>query len=160
MCGGPPTHDIFNNINAKNCKIKAFSFEIIKRMKQYWHSGLYLLDQIQAFMNKKNLDAYMDDNALKYKPKCNLVQWSSMTWEEYASNDITLRYREENLVDEDGFFYRAVLVFNSAKMDCLISVSAKYPRNAPFWIITIDWNGHRNSFNNASVKVTSLFVYC
>ncbi|KAI9577764.1 THO complex subunit 5 [Glossina fuscipes] len=137
--------------NSQNQKIKEFAADVVKRIKLYWNSRLCLSTQIKAFMNK-NLDNYMDGKAANCKPNCSLVQWSALNWEEYEANTTTMRYIEEELVDASFSFYRAVVVFSSAKMECLISISNKYPHNAPLWIITVHWNGHHNALNNSSIK--------
>ena len=102
----------------------------------------------------KNLEAYIDKSADSTKPNCALVQWSAISWDEYEASITTIQLNNQQLVDETGSFFRAVIVLGSAKMECLIGVSNKYPLNTPLWTVTVYWNGHHNALNNASIKVS------
>lgn len=130
--------------------------DCIKRVKSYWKARYNLIAQIKAFTNK-NLELYMTDMPTNMaKPNCSLVQWSSVTWEEYESSATTATLIANELVDETQSFYRAVIVLSSAKMECLISISNKYPQNAPLWLITVHWNGHHNALNSSAIKVREI----
>lgn len=133
-------------------KIKEFTTECIRKIKGYWYARTNLIAQIRSFMNK-NLEEYIDKSVESTKPNCALVQWSAISWDDYEASDTITQLINQQLVDETGSFFRAVIVLGSAKMECLISVSNKYPLNTPLWTITVYWNGHHNALNNSSIKV-------
>ncbi|XP_075168035.1 THO complex subunit 5 [Haematobia irritans] len=130
-------------------KLKDFTLECVKRIRSYFHIRFNLITQIRAFMNK-NLDEYINDNV---RPNCTLVQWSAVSWEEYESSQTTTPFVSQRMVDVHCTFFRAVIVLSSAKMECLISISNKYPLNIPLWAITVHWNGHHTALNNSSIKI-------
>lgn len=132
-------------------QLKEFTSDVVKKIKHFWHSRLIMISQIRSFMNK-NFDDYIDSK-MGSKPNCALAQWTAITWEEYESSETTRHLVNQNLADSTCNSYRAVIVLSSAKMECLISISNKYPMNAPLWTITLHWNGHHNALNNSSIKV-------
>ncbi|XP_073813764.1 THO complex subunit 5 [Musca autumnalis] len=145
----------FNNTRCSDMqtqKLKDFTLECVKRIRNYFQIRHQLITQIRAFVNK-NLDEYIGDKVGHSKPNCSLVQWSAVSWEEYESSPTTLPFVGQKIVDEYCSFFRAVIVLGSAKMECLISLSNKYPLNIPLWSITVHWNGHHNALNNSAIKV-------
>lgn len=121
-------------------KLKDFTLECVKRIRSYLQTRLTVICQIRSFMNK-NIDHYIKDKANNnMKPNCTLVQWSAVSWEEYESCQTTAPFIASKLVSDSGSFFRAVIVLSSAKMECLISISNKFPMNMPLWTITVHWN--------------------
>uniref|UniRef100_A0A1I8Q0Y7 THO complex subunit 5 n=1 Tax=Stomoxys calcitrans TaxID=35570 RepID=A0A1I8Q0Y7_STOCA len=145
----------FNNTRCNDMqtqKLKDFTLECVKRIRNYFHIRFNLIAQIRAFMNK-NIDDCINDKGNTVKPNCTLVQWSAVSWEEYESSQTTMPFLSQKMVDSNCSFFRAVIVLSSAKMECLISISNKYPLNVPLWAITVHWNGHHNALNNSSIKI-------
>lgn len=151
LCGNSSFNNVKNEHN-NFLQLKDFTSECVKKIKNYWHSRLILIMQIRSFMNK-SLDEYMDSKIGCVKPNCALVQWTAISWEEYEGSETTPQLINQKLADDSCSFYRAVIVLSSAKMECLISISNKYPNNLPLWTITVHWNGHHNALNNSSIKV-------
>lgn len=152
----------FNNTRCNDMqtqKLKDFTLECVKRIRNYFHIRYNLITQIRAFMNK-NMDDYINDKSgNNMKPNCALVQWSALSWEEYENSPTALPFVSQKMVDAYCSFFRAVIVLSSAKMECLISVSNKYPLNVPLWTITVHWNGHHNALNNSSIKVCYGYIF-
>ncbi|XP_061390263.1 THO complex subunit 5 [Musca vetustissima] len=147
----------FNNTKCNDMqtqKLKDYTLECVKRIRNYFQIRHQLITQIRAFMNK-NIDEYIGggDKINQLKPNCALVQWSAVSWEEYESAPTTQPFVVQKIVDEYCGFFRAVIVLGSAKMECLISLSNKYPLNIPLWSITVHWNGHHTALNNSAIKV-------
>ncbi|KAM7344181.1 THO complex subunit 5 [Cochliomyia hominivorax] len=154
LCGNSSFSDAKND-HTKQLKLKEFAVNCVKKIKNYWNLRLVLITQIRSFMNK-NLDEYIDNEIGCTKPNCSLVQWSVISWEEYEGSETTAQLISQNLADFTCCFFRAVIVLGSAKMECLICVSNKYPLNVPLWTITVHWNGHHNALNNSSIKMMEL----
>ncbi|KNC32125.1 THO complex subunit 5 [Lucilia cuprina] len=156
LCGNTSFNSVKNDHN-KILKLKDFTSDCVKKLKSYWNSRLILITQIRSFMNK-TLDEYIDTKLGCTKPNCALVQWSAISWEEYEGSETTLQLINQKLADETCSFFRAVIVLSSAKMECLISISNKYPLNIPLWTITVHWNGHHNALNNSSIKIMEQYT--
>lgn len=155
MCGNSSFNEVKSD-HLQTQKLKDFTFDCVRKIKSYWLSRLNLVSQIRTFMNK-NIDDYMDNKeGAAMKPNCTLVQWSAVSWDEFEGSQTSSPLTNQQLADESCSFFRAVIVLSSAKMECLISVSNKYPINLPFWTITVHWNGHHNALNNSSIKVCKM----
>lgn len=125
--------------------------DIIKLIKQRFQSRLSLFRQIYALENK-NIDFSIDIvESAPIRISSSLVQWSSVSWEEYSSTATTQRFVEENLVNVHDLFYRAVITRGSAKLECLISLSPNFPHDVPLWGLCLSWNGKHDALNNAAV---------
>lgn len=96
-----------------------------------------------------------DEFSVANRPKCSLVQWSSMTWDEFEGLPFTSLHRKQQIIDETFSFCTAILILNAQKMECYIGFSNKHPKCAPFWILNVQWNGEHNAMNNSNVKVSS-----
>lgn len=179
LCGNRTWNDQ-KAYNLQDERLKEFSNDIIRRIKGYWNCRLRLLAQVRAFLSK-NWESIVfenhDSNETKIctnvveegeekkndewsalnRPKSSLVQWSSMTWEEYEMAPFTALHRKRQLIDETFSFCKAIVTLNAQKMECYVGFSNKHPLCAPFWTLNIHWNGQHNAMNNSNVKV-SIFV--
>lgn len=171
LCGNRTWNDQ-KAYNLQDERLKEFSNDIIRRIKSYWNCRLRLLAQVRAFFNKNweclvtkkaNDTAINEDENDEFSvtntPKSSLVQWTSMTWEEYEAAQFTSLHRKKQLVDETFSFCKAIVTLNAQKMECYIGFSNKHPLCAPFWTLNIHWNGQQNSMNNSNVKVIIIPYY-
>ena len=82
-----------------------------------------------------------------------MVSWKPIAWDDYANEAATNKFIEEDVVTEHDLLYRAIVTRGSAKLNCLICVSANYPIEMPLWAITLDWNGTHNPQNDSAMRV-------
>ncbi|XP_036345883.1 THO complex subunit 5-like [Rhagoletis pomonella] len=130
-------------------KLQKLIPDLIKSIQHLWTSRLNLIKQIRALVQKQ-IDLYLKEERLPTtRPACSLVQWTALTYEEYLSS---APYTDCELINGNQLFYRAVVVRGSAKMECLVSISSKFPAESPIWFICIYWNGQHNAANSAAVK--------
>ncbi|XP_053961305.1 THO complex subunit 5 [Anastrepha ludens] len=123
--------------------------DLIKSIQQLWTSRLNLIKQIRALVQKQ-IDLYLKEECLPTtRPACSLVQWTALTYEEYLASSPST---DSEINNGNKLFYRAVVVRGSAKMECLVSISSKFPSESPIWFICIYWNGQHNAINSAAVK--------
>ncbi|XP_014090523.2 THO complex subunit 5 [Bactrocera oleae] len=155
MCCIEVFHEVGGDTNATNTppteqpKLQKLIPDLIKSIQQLWNSRLNLIKQIRALV-QKHIDMYLKDERLPTtRPACSLVQWTALTYEEYVASS---PHVDKDLVNGNQLFYRAVVVRGSAKMECLVSISSKFPTESPHWFICIYWNGQHNAMNSAAVK--------
>lgn len=156
---------------------------IIKSIKSRFQSRLGLFKQIYALENK-NIDIVpnsikkCDDNSknnelmdildIPLRISSNLVQWTSITWDEYTSYTITQRFLNDDantnadannfqLINCNDMFYRAIITRGSAKLECLINISSNFPINTPIWALNLSWNGKHDALNNPAIRVSTQF---
>lgn len=171
LCGNRTWNDQ-KAYNLQDERLKEFSSDIIRRIKGYWNCRLRLLAQVRAFLSKTwecfvtekanaakmCVDDDEDEWSAARRPKSSLVQWSSMTWEEYEAASFTSLHRKRQLIDETFSFCKAIVTLNAQKMECYIGFSNKHPLCSPFWTLNIHWNGQHNAMNNSNVKVICLIA--
>ncbi|CAD6996825.1 unnamed protein product [Ceratitis capitata] len=155
--------EIFNDANdtsvvatpTEQPKLQKMIPDLIKSIQQLWNYRLNLIKQIRALV-QKHIDLYLKEERLPTtRPACSLVQWTALTYEEYATS---APYNDSELVNGNQLYYRAVVVRGSAKMECLVSISSKFPTESPLWFICIYWNGQHNAMNSAAVKAMEFWT--
>lgn len=133
---------------------------IVKKIRNRLQSRLSLYRQILD-LEQKNFDNLLlgpgtsaADSLSTVRVLCTLVQWTSITWNEYAErNIVTAKFIEERVVTPDHLLYSAIIIRGSAKLECLINISPNFPNACPLWAIALSWNGIRNASNNSDIRV-------
>lgn len=126
--------------------------QIIKQIRSRWQARLGLNDQIIAL---ENYNATLDKQAA-VKISSSLVTFTPITWDEYLSDGTTHRFIDENVVTAHDLYYRAIITRGTAKLICLICVSANYPNEMPLWTIQLNWHGDHWAQNNSTIRVNNL----
>lgn len=133
---------------------------IVKKIRSRLQSRLTLYHQILD-LEQKNIDNLLAtstaDSMSSVRVLCTLVQWTSITWNEYVErNNVTAKFVEERVVTPDHLLYSAIIIRGSAKLECLINISPNFPNACPLWAISLSWNGIRNASTNSDIRVCGL----
>lgn len=172
-CASTPLSSFPHNFYAISYELAQNSVPtIIKTIRSRWSSRLYLFKQIHALENKNidpigNIPDDDDDdndviriskNEAPIRISSSLVQWTSVTWDDYSTNQLTEKFIEKYLVNSHDLFYRAIITRNSAKLECLICISTNFPKNSPLWTYCLSWNGKHDSSNNPAIREMELWT--
>lgn len=130
----------------------------IKLLRNRISSRLSLHAQI-CVLESKNFDLSVSTgSATPLRLSNSLVQLSSITWEDYVASNATKLFIDENYVDSNNLLYRAVITRDSAKLECFISISPNFPKELPLWALALSWNGKQLASNNASIRVSVIYL--
>lgn len=138
-----------NEINEKN----KFP-NIMQKISNRFASRLKLYKQILSLENGSTeiLDITNDNYAIRISN--NLLQWTSISFEDYEASNVTDKFIRDGLVNENDIFYRAIITRGSAKLECYICINCNYPNDTPVWGLLMDWNGKKNAETNSSIRVS------
>lgn len=136
---------------------------IVKKIRSRLQSRVSLYRQILD-LEQKNIENLLLSSAStsssslsSVRVLCTLVQWTSITWNEYVErNAMTAKFIDEMVVTTDHLLYCAIIIRGSAKLECLISISPNFPNACPLWAISLSWNSIRNASNNSDIRVRIL----
>lgn len=128
--------------------------ELIKQIRSRLHARMKLYHQIQS------LEVCKMSPIGSVKISSILQQFVSLSFNEYKSVSYTKKFVDENLINENDLFYRAVVTRGSAKLECYIAVPSNFPSDLPMFALSLDWNDNKfNSENNDNVRVSRRFHF-
>lgn len=127
--------------------------QVVKQIRTRLQARVRLYKQIAALeQGKTEAPSKHDDKILRISS--NLVQWTSVSFEEFSNNPAAAKFVDENEINSPDLFYRAIITRGSAKLECYIKVSVNYPEETPLWALSLNWNGKHDSTNDSSLKVS------
>lgn len=134
--------------------------QVIKQIRGRLQARVKLYKQILALESGKIDGPGKSDDKFPAKISGHLVQWSTISFEEYQMCGAVVKFLDELEIESPDLFYRAIITRGSAKMECYIRVPVNYPEETPLWALSLNWNGKRDSTNDSSIKVSLLmFVF-
>lgn len=131
--------------------------QIVKQIRARLHARVRLYKQI-ASLEQGKLEAANkhEDKILRISGQ--LVQWTSISFDEYAAIPAAAKFVDDTDTDSPDLFYRAIITRGSAKLECYVKVSVNFPEMTPLWALVLNWNGKHDSTNDSSLKEIEYIV--
>lgn len=143
-------------VNATTSSSSTTIPQVVKQIRVRLQARVRLFKQIAALEVGKVDVTGKQDKILRISSQ--LVQWTSISYEEYIANPAAAKFVDDNDVDSPDLFYRAIITRGSAKLECYIKVSVNFPEETPLWALILNWNGKHDSTNDSSLKEIEYIV--
>ncbi|XP_014367181.2 THO complex subunit 5 homolog [Papilio machaon] len=125
--------------------VENFIFTLKKRLE----ARVELMKELQDLESGKILPI---KNDTPIRLSATLTQWQSVGWPEYSQSPSTAFLIAEGLVTAENMLYRAIVTRQSAKLVALVALSSDYPKKAPLFSLTLDWNGTHHAGVNDDIR--------
>ncbi|XP_058120526.1 THO complex subunit 5 homolog [Anopheles ziemanni] len=131
---------------------------IIRAIRNRWESRLKLYKQIHDLESKLIDTSTNDERGHSIRISSSLLQWSSISFEDYVASGVANGFVEDSVATDKDLYFRAIVIRGSAKLECYICVSCRYPEASPLWSLSLNWNGKHTAAGNSSVREMEYWV--
>jgi len=118
--------------------------KLVRQIRKRLSARMKLFHQIQT------LEVGKTGTGSSIKISSILQQFVALSFAEYEAIPSTKKFIQEGIVNENDFFYRAVVTRQSAKMECYIAVPSEFPVELPIFAIILNWNDSKHHSENSA----------
>uniref|UniRef100_U5EKA3 Putative fms n=1 Tax=Corethrella appendiculata TaxID=1370023 RepID=U5EKA3_9DIPT len=132
---------------------------VVKLLKTRWSSRLNLYKQIHEIESGSiDTTTLNPEHNLPIKVSSNLLQWTSITFDEYTSSNIVQKFIDANIATSYDLYYRGIITRGSAKLECYVCISCNFPVKPIYWSIVLNWNGKHCADNNSTIREMEFWI--
>jgi THO complex subunit 5 len=128
--------------------------QLIRQIRRRINARMKLYRQIQSL----EIGRVISNSGFKISSI--LQQFVPLSYSEYAINACVTRFTEENIVNENDIFYRAILTRGSCKLECYIAVPSDFPNNMPIFSLNLSYDVKYNAENSSHLREIEGYINC